>query len=273
MVKMFKKILKMFPSFHKILKSVYFHFQTQRYLNYNLKNDLEHNEDLLSSLELNIESIKSILIKHGLNYYDLNLSWHFHLFAGYKIKFEERNIKIDKILEIGTCDGEFTNFLSEIFPNAEIISIDLNEHDESFTSSYNREDPKQISKFLEVRNKNLDKKNIKFKTMNSLDLGNNFKSNFFDFIWIDGDHLNPQVTIDIFQSLNLIKKNGIIFVDDVIKDDDVLKNKYVSRESFKTLEYFSNLKLLKTKYLIKRIRGRNLDNKKFISISSLQDFI
>ena len=275
--KILLKILKIHTPSYQIVKSLYSNLKTKKYSNYNLNNDLEYNENLLSNLELNVKFIKSILLKYGLNYHDQNLSWHYHLFAGFKRKFEEKNIKIDKILEIGTLDGEFTNFLSEIFPNSEIISIDLNKNNQSFRSSYNREDPKELCKILEVRNKNLDKKNIKFIMMNSLELRNNFKSNFFDLIWIDGDHLNPQVTIDIFQSLKLIKKNGIIFLDDVIKDEDILKdkinNQYVSSESFKTLEYLSNLEFLKTKYLIKRIRGRNLDSKKFISISILKDSI
>ena len=274
MIKTLQKILKIHAPSYRIARSAYSNFKNRKYSNYNLKNDLDYNENLLSSLELNVKFIKSILIRNGLDYHDQNLSWHFHLFAGFKGKFEERNIKIDKILEIGTYNGEFTNFLSEVFPDAEIISIDLNENDESFTSSYNREDPIKISNFLKARKKNLDKKNIKFKVMNSLDIGNNFKKNFFDLIWIDGDHLNPQVTLDIFQSLKLIKKDGIICVDDVIADiqKDKTNTQYVSNESFKTLEYFNNLKYLNTKYIIKRIRGRNLDSKKFISISSLEEF-
>ena len=274
MIKILQKILKIHAPSYRIARSAYSNFKNRKYSNYNLKNDLDYNENLLSSLELNVKFIKSILIRNGLDYHDQNLSWHFHLFAGFKRKFEERNIKIDKILEIGTYNGEFTNFLSEVFPDAEIISIDLNENDESFTSSYNREDPIKISNFLKARKKNLDKKNIKFKVMNSLDIGNNFKKNFFDLIWIDGDHLNPQVTLDIFQSLKLIKKDGIICVDDVIADiqKDKTNTQYVSNESFKTLEYFNNLKFLNTKYIIKRIRGRNLDSKKFISISSLEEF-
>jgi len=274
MIKILQKILKIHAPSYRIARSAYSNFKNRKYSNYNLKNDLDYNENLLSSLELNVKFIKSILIRNGLDYHDQNLSWHFHLFAGFKRKFEERNIKIDKILEIGTYNGEFTNFLSEVFPDAEIISIDLNENDESFTSSYNREDPIKISNFLKARKKNLDKKNIKFKVMNSLDIGNNFKKNFFDLIWIDGDHLNPQVTLDIFQSLKLIKKDGIICVDDVIADiqKDKTNTQYVSNESFKTLEYFNNLKYLNTKYIIKRIRGRNLDSKKFISISSLEEF-
>ncbi len=274
MKKLLTEILKIHPPSYRKLKSIYSHYKNRKYLNYNLKNDLEYNENLLSNLELDVKFIKSILDKYGLSYHDQSLSWHYHLFVGFKRKFEKRKIKIDKILEIGTLNGEFTNFLSEIFPDTKIISIDLNENDQPFTSTYNRDDPKKLSNFLEVRKKNLDKKNITFIKMSSLELGNNFKNKSFDLIWIDGDHLNPQVTIDIFQCLKLIKRNGIICVDDVIKDGNHIDNKkYTSSESFKTLEYFNKLNLLKTSYLLKRIRGRNLDSKKFISISLLKDFI
>ena len=133
---------------------------------------------------------------------------------------------------------------------------------------------KSINRLDELKN-NLDKDNIKFIQMSSLELENNFKNKSFDLIWIDGDHLNPQVTIDIFQCLKLIKNNGVICVDDILKDDEILKkgvnNEYISGDSFKTLEYFNNLGYLKTSYLLKRVSRRNLDGKKFISISSLKD--
>ena len=69
----------------------------------------------IPELELNVKFIKSILIKYGLNYHDQNLSWHYHLFAGFKRKFEERNIKIDKILEIGMFTGYSALGLSTFF--------------------------------------------------------------------------------------------------------------------------------------------------------------
>ena len=275
--KIIHKIIVLDSPFYKFLKSLFYHSKNKKYLNYNLKNDLEYNEDLLSGLELDVKFIKSILIKYGLNYDDQELSWHYHLFAGFKRRFEERNTNIDKILEIGTFNGEFTNFLSEIFPDAEVISIDLDDESHAFTLSYGREEEKKLIKFLEIRKNNLDNKNIKFIQMSSLELENNFKNESFDLIWIDGDHLNPQVTIDIFQCLKLIKKNGMICVDDVIKDDEILKEnvnkEYLSSESFKTLEYFNNLEYLKTSYFLKRVTRRNIDGKKFISVSSLKDFI
>lgn len=274
-----KKTISNLTKFHeptyRIAKSIYTYFKKRKYLKYNTNNDLEFNEKLFSSLEIDIKFIKSTLQKNGLNYEDQDLSWHYHLFAGLKNKFENENIKIEQILEIGTFNGLFTNFLSEIFPDSMIISIDLNENDNSFTTSYDREDSKKLINFLEVRKQNLDKKNIEFIPMTSLDLLKKFKKESFDLIWIDGDHLNPQVTIDIFQCLHLVKKNGVICVDDVVKDNKILKNNvnqgYISEDSFKMIEYLNNLNYLNTSYLLKRVRNRNLDGKKFISISSIKD--
>ena len=103
--------------------------------------------------------------------------------------------------------------------------------------------------------------------MNSINLEKNFSKNSFDLIWIDGEHLNPQVTIDIFQSIKLIKKNGFICVDDVVMKKYLKKNEYVSNDSYQTLEYLNKLKILKTSYIIKRVTKRNFDLKKFISLS------
>ena len=175
-----KEILKIHPPSYRILKSIYSHLKGRKYLNYNLENDLKYNEDLLSSLELDVKFIKSILIKYDLNYDDQKLSWHYHLFAGFKRRFENRNINVDKILEIGTFNGEFTNFLSEIFPDAEVISIDLDDESHAFTSSYGREEEKKLIKFLEIRKNNLDKKNITFIKILIL---NSTKSIINQIIW------------------------------------------------------------------------------------------
>ena len=48
--------------------------------------------------------------------------------------------------------------------------------------------------------------------MNSLDLLNKFEKEFFDIIWLDGDHTNPQVTIDTFSAFHILKKDGIFYV-------------------------------------------------------------
>jgi predicted O-methyltransferase YrrM len=72
-----------------------------------------------------------------------------------------------------------------------------------------------LNKFLNQRKIYLDKKNIIFIKDNSLNIKNYFNSKKFDLIWIDGDHSNPVVTIDIINSLDLINDKGIILNDDV----------------------------------------------------------
>ena len=89
-------------------------------------------------------------------------------------------------------------------------------------------------------------------------------------IWIDGDHLNPQVTIDLIQSTILLKEGGLMLCDDVIKSG--YKGKYTSGESFETLEMLGKKNIISNKYFIKRISRQNSFIKSFISISKKSTF-
>ena len=51
--------------------------------------------------------------------HDNDLSWHWHIFSNFST---ERKLNI---LEIGTHNGKFANFLSNIFPFSKIFTIDL----------------------------------------------------------------------------------------------------------------------------------------------------
>ena len=98
-----------------------------------------------------------------------------------------------------------------------------------------------------------------------------FKEKKFDLIWIDGDHLNPQVTIDIINSLDLLNNDGIICIDDIIMDMKFKKDKYVSNEGFLTLKHLEDNGLIKNYYLIKRIKLGNAVHKKYVSVSTFKD--
>ena len=78
--------------------------------------------------------------------------------------FENKNINI---LEIGTFNGQFTNFISGIYEDAQITTIDLNASNKKFINSYGREEKKKLDEFLEFRRKNLLRKNINFIELNS----------------------------------------------------------------------------------------------------------
>ena len=130
---------------------------------------------------------------------------------------------------------------------------------------------KLLMKFLKLRNKNLNRKNINFIKLNSLNIKKYFKQKKFDLIWVDGDHLNPQVSIDIINSLDLLNNDGIICTDDVIMDYKFKKSKYVSNEGFFTLKHLEDNGLIKNYYLIKRIHKNNAVRKKYVSVSAFKD--
>jgi predicted O-methyltransferase YrrM len=256
-------IKKYYPNFFFILKNIYYFFFNWGFLIlfYNKKKDLDYNESLLKHYYSDINEVKFLLKSNNLNYHNDQISWHYHLFAFLKYNFEKK--KNIKILEIGTFLGEFTLFLSKIFLDSKITTIDLEDKENEYISNPNKTEK------IKKRNANLNKKNINPLKFNSIYLHEKIKDELFDLIWIDGDHLNPQVTLDIFSCLKILKTDGFICVDDICIDK-IPNSKRVSNESYKTLQYLEKLEILCNNYLLKRIRARNLVERKYISISKLK---
>ena len=271
MIKLIAKILKkLLPnSLYLKLKRIYETIkETIKYGNYDLSKDLNYNESVFKLLKFDIEKIKSQLNSLDFQYHTQGLSWHYHLFVGLKDYFGNKKINI---LEIGTYNGNFSSFISKLYDESYITTIDLDESDNQFINTYGREEKEKLDEFLKLRNKNLNRKNINFIKLNSLNIKKYFKEKKFDLIWVDGDHLNPQVTIDIINSLDLLNNDGIICTDDVIMDIKFKKSKYVSNEGYFTLKHLEDNGLIKNYYLIKRIRMRNANLKKYVSISTFKD--
>lgn len=227
-------------------------------LHYDLDKDLKYNEKILTRLKFSKKKIIQKLKNNNLNYYSEELSWHYHIFSGF-------NFTRPKILEIGTFVGNFTNYLSNIFPKGKIYTIDLNETDKNFVYSYDKRFIKNKSDFIKQRKKNLISKNINVIKGNSFHLLSLFKKNFFDIIWVDGDHLDPQVTLDVFSSYHLLKKGGVFCCDDVVLNlNDPVKNQ---TDVDKVLKYLKNQKMVETYYFVKRINKNNSFTKKYCSFS------
>ena len=204
-----------------------------------------------------------------IDYFCPNISWHYHIFCGLSQKSN-----ILKILEIGTGTGNFTNFLSKCFSLCNITTVDLPikdwrqiNHDILDAS---------LENIIQQRTLYLEKNNINFVEIDSKDLLKKFKPNTFDLIFIDGDHLSPQVEHDINSAIILCKNKGIICVDDIIMSENK-KNKinnmtsayldgsnYVDSASY---QHLKELKQLQTSYFNKRVRRLNYKARKFISLS------
>lgn len=230
--------------------------------------NINSNEIILSSLNFDISKIKKILKENNLEYSNPRLSWHYHIFTNYA---SDQKLNI---LEIGTYDGTFTNFLSKIFRNSEITSIDLPDNNYDFIETYNRNNSENLNELIKKRTKNLQMTNINFLQIDSFYLFENFINKKFDFIFIDGDHLNPQVTIDIFQSIKLLKANGIMIVDDIVKNLNNVFNSidtdapYTDSQSYFTLERLKKRNLIESSYILKYTFPKKFENKyKYLSVT------
>lgn len=252
----------------KYLKRFFYYLKYFQLRKYNLGKDLTYNEKILSELNINTKNIKKKLNNINLDYNDQSLSWHYQIFCGLNDYFSEKKIEIKNILEIGTFDGKFSNFLSKIYPNAKITTIDLKEDDQRFKESYSRNNINKRNIFLKKRSENLNKKNINFIEMDSTNIKEYFKKIKFEMIWVDGDHLDPQVSIDIINSLELINQKSVICVDDVMLYEDEFKRiKNCTNESYKTLKKLEIKNKITNFYILKRISKSNAEYKKYISIS------
>jgi predicted O-methyltransferase YrrM len=164
-------------------------------------------------------------------------------------------ILIRRILEIGTFDGETTSILSKLFPNSEIVTVDLPENDPILRSSYARHDDLKFRDFKIKQTANLEEKNIKALSVNSFFLPREVDGQF-DLIWVDGGHLYPEIAWDLCNAYNFCSPNGFIMVDDVIMHPRGFRDAYVSPSSFKVIKYLTLREQVDEFYFLKRNSAR-----------------
>lgn len=159
-------------------------------------------------------------------------SIHHNLILGFS------NPDIKEVLEIGTHAGVGSALLAISFPNARITTIDLPDNSEVFNVKRfgvpGNDQPYKRKLFIDNRDKLLKKySNINFMQFNSTFLLD-FPDNYFDFIFVDGDHGAPQVTIDTLNAIRCLKVGGIIIFDDL----------NVGNDAYKIVSHFVNLNLI-----------------------------
>jgi len=283
--KLFRKNSYLLFKYKRILFSLFFDTAINFWWSIDFISDknkkLKYNIELINKLNFNKEKIEIILNKYGKNFEGRFLDWNYHIFANFS-----SNDQL-KILEIGTFKGETTNFLANIFPNSKIVTIDLPDQEFTLSDKSNSfkvpvgtqvlsdnlytidvTDIKEISsEFIKTRKKNLQKENIKFIQMDSFYAIEILEKKSFDFIWIDGDHVMPQVAFDIIQAFHLCKKNGYILCDDI-----VIKKNYShvtsTSETYNIINDLTKKNYFKTNYFYQNIRPQNIFLiSNFISVS------
>ena len=163
-------------------------------------------------------------------------------------------IKPKKILEIDSYEGASTCYLIEKLAQEnpiEIHCIDAWNIEMGEESDYKHYGSNIDMSVVEVRFRNNTKLAIEkspkkvnltidkgFSDVQLSKLLSNGKKNYFDFIYIDGSHLGPDVLCDAVLSFRLLKVNGVMAFDDYLWPS---ANKNLTRIPKMAIDSFVNL--------------------------------
>jgi predicted O-methyltransferase YrrM len=176
---------------------------------------------------------------------ELNDSQHWVLFAG----IAAQRPSVRRVLEIGTFDATFTRVLTSLFPNADIVTIDLPDQDAQVRQSYGRDEQRMFNKFLERRTENLNNSRIQFIQRNAFFLPE-LRMGLFDLIWLDGDHTFPALSWDFCNSFHALERDGMIVCDDVFRYPSDINNAKADNKA--VLDYLVDREICKVEYILKR---------------------
>ncbi|MEY4401916.1 MAG: hypothetical protein RL072_1781 [Actinomycetota bacterium] len=173
-------------------------------------------------------------------------SLHYELFAGISRSFRPR-----RVLEIGTFRGEFTAYLSSLFPDAYIETWDLPEVQEGDMRNYV---DKLMVHYHDQRASRLEnlggRTNVQQIRRDSTSL---FKeTETFDLIWVDGDHTFPVIAFDLINALRLSNTVSWIAIDD-IKLAEMRRSVLSSTEGFRCIEHLVRSGHVTSRLIYKRV--------------------
>ncbi len=177
--------------------------------------------------------------------------------------------KIARVLELGTYNGESARFLSLLFPQAEIVTLDLPDESSAFANSYGRSCDEYRKEFIAHRTAMLERENICYVQANSFHLPA-LGLGLFDFIWVDAGHYYPEVSWDVCNAWHSCRDGGWIFFDDVyLSDAPVLAgaDSIAPRDTLKALE---SCGICSVAYIFKRLSAEasaNPRRRKYVAIT------
>lgn len=115
-----------------------------------------------------------------------------------------------KILEIGVFEGSFSDFLFKEMQPTELHLIDLFEGI-MFSGNVDGNNGRTVDigkQHTLLKTKYAEAKNVFIEKGKSVEILQTFPDNYFDIIYIDGDHSYEGVTKDLQLSYKKIKNNG-----------------------------------------------------------------
>ena len=238
------KIFELFAGIIKRFKIVLKKVQIRYYIKFSHDAERVRDGELRKFEEFGLslvdaeEKLNNILLDKYDRVFDRNTdSIHWLIFCALSM-----HKSYEKILEIGTYDGEFTHLLGQLFPQANITTVDLPIDDPIMVSTYARENPEILNEYLAKQSKNTSLKNIENIHANTLFLMDYVDINEgYDLIWVDGGHLYPDMAWDICNAYQLLKADGMLLCDDVICSEKYYSNGYVSTDSWEVLKYLEKI--------------------------------
>lgn len=200
------KLTNMNKKFEKMMK----YFVDSRYDDF-INLYLENNKSIIMKLEkrkeyfnLQIQTMKRLFLNDKIVRIHSNINLREGDFLSQLINL----YKCKDCLEIGFAFGISAYYIITSHKKVNLISIDPYQK-----SEWNNYGIELIKKF------GLEKRHKLFEEKSYLALPLMVKeSKKFDFIFIDGFHTFDYTLLDIFYSIKLLKKNGIIAIDDVMHD-------------------------------------------------------
>jgi predicted O-methyltransferase YrrM len=131
---------------------------------------------------------------------------------GNNIQYIIKKYKLKKCLEVGMAFGISAFYILSSNKNVSLISIDPFQ-----------KDPKQWNSMglNLIKHLNLDEKHHFIEDLSYISLPkllDSYGKNYFDFIFIDGWHTFDYTLIDFFYADKLLRKDGVILIDDALHE-------------------------------------------------------
>ena len=120
-----------------------------------------------------------------------------------------QNVKA--VLEIGTGPGRSTNVLAQLFPDANVYTVDVPITDPYYKKSWQGRDAGQFEKEI-VKNTNFG--NVTRLKANSFFLPSLDMPKKFELIFVDGSHIYQAVAWDIMYAYGAISPGGFLYMHD-----------------------------------------------------------
>ncbi len=156
------------------------------------------------------------------------INYFFYFYSKFKksIKDKRYNIllQINKnsvIAEVGVWKGDFSKKIYDLRSPKKLILVDpwiFNPKIRGCAPQVNGKEPLNQKFFDDAKSSTYAKfhnlENVEIIDSSSLDSSNMFKNEYFDYIYIDGEHSYDAVLNDLNHWYPKLKKNGKIFGDD-----------------------------------------------------------